>query len=66
MNKKHIPLNAMEYPRFEGIRTFMRLPHTTNLNNVDFLVAGIPFDTELHFESALDLDLLELEKTLFY
>jgi agmatinase len=49
MNKKHIPLNAMEYPRFEGIRTFMRLPHTTNLNDVDFLVAGIPFDTGATF-----------------
>ena len=49
MNKKHTPLDAMEYPRFEGIRTFMRLPHTTNLNNVDFLVAGIPFDTGATF-----------------
>ena len=49
MNKKHTPLDAMEYPRFEGIRTFMRLPHTTNLNNVDFLIAGIPFDTGATF-----------------
>ena len=39
----------MEYPRFEGIRTFMRLPHTNNLNNVDFLIAGIPFDTGATF-----------------
>ena len=45
MNKKHIPLDAMEYPRFEGIRTFMRLPHTTDLEGVDFLLAGVPFDT---------------------
>ena len=49
MNKKHTPLDAMEYPRFEGLRTFMRLPHTTNLDNVDFLVAGIPFDTGATF-----------------
>ena len=49
MNKKHTPLDAMEYPRFEGIRTFMRLPHTTNLNNVDFLIAGVPFDTGATF-----------------
>ena len=49
MNKKHTPLDAMEYPRFEGVRTFMRLPHTTNLNNVDFLIAGIPFDTGATF-----------------
>tara|TARA_Y100001968_G_scaffold113829_1_gene103267 strand:+ start:269 stop:1225 length:957 start_codon:yes stop_codon:yes gene_type:complete len=45
MNKKHIPLDAMEYPRFEGIRTFMRLPYTTDLEGVDFLLAGVPFDT---------------------
>ena len=49
MNKKHTPLDAMEYPRFEGIRTFMRLPHTTKLENVDFLIAGVPFDTGATF-----------------
>ncbi len=32
-NKKYQPLDAMEYPRFEGIRTFMRLPHVTELEN---------------------------------
>ena len=45
MTIKHKPLDAMEYPRFEGIRTFMRLPHITNLQDVDFLIAGVPFDT---------------------
>ena len=45
MTIKHEPLDAMEYPRFEGIRTFMRLPHITNLQDVDFLIAGVPFDT---------------------
>ena len=35
-NKKYQPLDAMEYPRFEGIRTFMRLPHVTELEDVDF------------------------------
>ena len=49
MNKKYKPLDAMEYPRFEGIRTFMRLPHTTKLENVDFLIAGVPFDTGATF-----------------
>ena len=42
---KYKPLDAMEYPRFEGIRTFMRLPHITNFQDVDFLIAGVPFDT---------------------
>lgn len=35
----------MVYPRFSGIRTFMRLPHVTDLAGVDFAVAGVPFDT---------------------
>ena len=42
---KYKPLDAMEYPRFEGIRTFMRLPHITDFQDVDFLIAGVPFDT---------------------
>ena len=49
MSKKHTPIDAMKYPRFEGIRTFMRLPHTTDLDNVDFLIAGVPFDTGATF-----------------
>ena len=43
--KGHGPIDAMEYPRFSGIRTFMRLPHVTDLENVDFAVIGAPFDT---------------------
>lgn len=39
------PLDAMTYPRYSGIRTFMRLPHITDLTGVDFAVAGVPFDT---------------------
>jgi len=39
------PVDAMVYPRFSGIRTFMRLPHVTNLAGVDFAVVGVPFDT---------------------
>jgi agmatinase len=35
----------MVYPRFEGIRTFMRLPHVTDLEGVDFAIVGVPFDT---------------------
>ena len=48
-NKKYMPLDAMEYPRFEGIRTFMRLPHVTDLNDVDFAIVGVPFDTGATF-----------------
>lgn len=39
------PLDSMVYPRFSGIRTFMRLPHVTDLAGVDFAVVGVPFDT---------------------
>jgi agmatinase len=35
----------MAFPRFEGIRTFMRLPHVTDLSDVDFAIVGVPFDT---------------------
>jgi len=41
----HRPPDAKEFPRFAGIRTFMRAPHTTDLTGVDAAVYGIPFDT---------------------
>lgn len=41
----HKPLNALEFPRFEGISTFMRLPHMRVLDGVAVAVVGIPFDT---------------------
>ena len=43
--KRYQPVDAMAFPRFEGIRTFMRLPHVTDLNDVDFAIVGVPFDT---------------------
>jgi agmatinase len=43
--KNYQPVDAMVYPRFEGIRTFMRLPHVTDLEDVDFAIVGVPFDT---------------------
>ncbi len=47
--QRYKPLDAMAYPRFEGIRTFMRLPHVTDLEGVDFAIAGVPFDTGATF-----------------
>jgi agmatinase len=41
----HKPLDARVIPRFAGIRTFMREPHTTDLAGVDAAVYGMPFDT---------------------
>ena len=39
------PADSFETPRFTGVRTFMRLPHVTDLTGVDFAVIGTPFDT---------------------
>jgi len=43
--KRYHPLDAMTFPRIEGIRTFMRLPHISDLQDVDFAIVGVPFDT---------------------
>lgn len=42
---RYQPQDSFVSPRFCGVRTFMRLPCVRTLENVDFLVAGIPFDT---------------------
>ena len=44
------PTDAMKLPRFAGVRTFMRLPHVSDLETLkkeraDFAVVGLPFDT---------------------
>lgn len=39
------PVDALQSPRFSGIRTFARLPHVTQLDDVDVAVIGVPFDT---------------------
>lgn len=39
------PQDSLASPRFCGITTFMRLPHTKTLDGVDVAVLGIPFDT---------------------
>ena len=45
----HRPIDARVYPRFAGIRTFMRLQHVTDLKDVDAVAVGIPFDTATSF-----------------
>lgn len=39
------PKDSSMSPRFCGVRTFMRLPQISTVDNVDFVVLGIPFDT---------------------
>ncbi len=38
------PPDAFAIPRFAGPRTFMRLPHVTDLDGVDVAVVGVPID----------------------
>ena len=43
------PADPSATPRFAGISTFLRLPHTTNLEGVDVAAVGLPFDTGVSF-----------------
>src|SRR3984893_4197694 len=38
------PVDALEYARFTGIPTFMRLPHIAEPEELDIAIIGIPFD----------------------
>lgn len=48
---RYAPANALESPRFSGIRTFSRLPHVQALDGVDVAVLGIPFDTAVTYRA---------------
>ncbi len=39
------------WPRFEGIRTFMRLPYEPKPQAIDFVIVGAPFDTAASYRS---------------
>ncbi|MDB4265086.1 arginase family protein, partial [bacterium] len=38
------PITPQQQPKFAGIKTFMRLPHTQIIEGIDFAVAGVPWD----------------------
>jgi guanidinopropionase len=38
------PLDALVYPRFAAIPTFMRLPHVPDPQELDIALVGVPFD----------------------
>ncbi len=48
---RYMPADAFRSPRFSGVRTYMRLPHVTGLDDVDVAVMGVPFDTATSFRS---------------
>ncbi|MDP9439208.1 MAG: agmatinase [Actinomycetota bacterium] len=48
---RYEPANSFETPRFSGVRTFMRLPNTQDLENADAAIVGAPFDTGASFRA---------------
>jgi len=38
------PITPQQQPKFAGIKTFMRLPHTQAIKGIDFAVLGVPWD----------------------
>jgi agmatinase len=46
---RYEPADSFETPRFSGVRTFMRLPNVTDLENADAAIVGAPFDTGATF-----------------
>ena len=45
------PPDAFDTPRFSGPRTFMRLPHVRELEDVDVAIVGIPTDGAVVYRS---------------
>jgi agmatinase len=39
-----LPVDALVYPRFSGLPTFMRLPHIPRPQELDIALIGVPFD----------------------
>lgn len=50
INIVHKPVNSLQSPRFSGVRTFMRLPHSVDLTDADAAVFGVTFDTGASFQ----------------
>jgi agmatinase len=48
---RYQPTDALQSPRFCGIRTFARLPYVTDTEEVDATVLGIPFDTGVSYRA---------------
>src|SRR5215813_123971 len=45
------PVDALVYPRFSGIPTFMRLPHIPRAKELDIAMIGVPFDNGATYRS---------------
>lgn len=40
----YTPITSQQQPKFAGIKTYMRLPHSQTTRGIDFAVVGIPWD----------------------
>jgi len=41
---KYQPISPQQFPKFAGIKTYMRLPYAKSTKGIDFAVIGIPWD----------------------
>ncbi len=48
---KFKPVDPIKSPRFSGIKSFMRLPYTKTLEEVDFAIIGVPSDAGASFRT---------------
>src|SRR5690348_5683228 len=48
---RYQPSDALQSPRFCGIRTFARLPYVTTTQDVDATILGLPFDTGMSYRA---------------
>lgn len=48
---KYKPIDPIKSPRFSGIKTFMRLPHLTTTEGIDFAIIGVPSDAGASFRT---------------
>ncbi len=46
------PSDSRSFPRFAGIKTFMRLPHIRSTQGIDFAIIGVPWDGGATFRSS--------------
>jgi agmatinase len=48
---RYQPIDALQSPRFCGVRTFARLPNVMTTDEVDVTIMGIPFDTGMTYRA---------------
>ena len=50
--RKYEPVDPQKFPRFAGIKTFMRLPHIRTTEDIDFAIVGVPWDGGASFRTS--------------